>query len=111
MTWRRTNIAGELSRAGARVSRDGCIDGAARISSESTADMIVMGTVLSSTTKTTNLQQGVQAGIAVAKAHARLLLGVRLGILVLALLIAVIGTWKGVLPGTKRSTAQKGSDG
>ena len=70
------------------------------------ADMIVMGTVISSTSKTADFQGGVQAGIAFAKAHAGLLLGVRLGILVLALLIAVIGTWKGVLPGTKRSSAQ-----
>jgi hypothetical protein len=72
------------------------------------ANMIVMGTVISSTSKTADFQGGVQAGIAFAKAHAGLLLGVRLGILVLALLIAVIGTWKGVLPGTKRSTTQMG---
>ena len=70
------------------------------------ADMIVMGTVISSTSKTADFQGGVQAGIAFAKAHAGLLLGVRLGILVVALLIAVIGTWKGVLPGTKRSTSK-----
>jgi hypothetical protein len=72
------------------------------------ADMIVMGTVISSTTKTADFQGGVQAGIAFAKAHAGFLLGVRLAILVVALLIAVIGTWNGVLPGTKRGSTQMG---
>lgn len=66
------------------------------------ADMIVMGTVISSTAKTADFQGGLQAGIAFGKAHAGILLGVRLGILLASLLIAVIGTWKGVLPGTKR---------
>ena len=70
------------------------------------ADMIVMGTVISSTAKTADFQQGVQAGIAFAKAHAGLELGVRVGILVVALLIAVIGTFKGVLPGTKHRPSQ-----
>jgi hypothetical protein len=66
------------------------------------AEMIVMGTVISATTKSANFQQGVQAGIAFDKAHAGVLLAVRLGILLIALLIAVIGSLKGVLPGTKR---------
>jgi len=70
------------------------------------AEMIVMGTVISATTKSANFQQGVQAGLAFDKAHAGILLGVRLGILVVALLIALIGTLKGVLPGTKRSSSQ-----
>lgn len=65
------------------------------------ADMIVMGTVISSSSKAVGIQQGVQAGIAFAKGHAGLLLSVRLGILVAALLIAVIGTAKGLLPGTR----------
>jgi uncharacterized membrane protein len=75
------------------------------------ADMIIMGTVISSTSKAVGIQQGVQAGLTFAKAHATLLLTMRLGILVAALLIAVIGTWKGVLPGTRRSAPQPQAGG
>ncbi len=70
------------------------------------ANMIVMGTMISATTKAGDFQQGVRAGIAFDKAHAGVLLGVRLGILLAALLIAVFGTLKGVLPGTKPRSAQ-----
>ena len=70
------------------------------------ANMIIFGAVVQSTSDAHGFQQGYQAGLAFDKAHHGLLIIVRLGILALSILIAVIGTWKGVLPGTRRSAAQ-----
>ncbi|HEX2667779.1 MAG TPA: hypothetical protein VHP13_05350 [Gammaproteobacteria bacterium] len=52
-----------------------------------------------------NMQQGIDAATAFVADHAALLTTLRISILLLALLGAVIGTLKGVLPGTKKPPA------
>lgn len=66
---------------------------------------IIFGIVVSSTSNVTGYHQGMQAGLAFSHAHPDFAIGIRLVILVLAILIAVIGTWKRVLPGTRKKLA------
>jgi uncharacterized membrane protein YgdD (TMEM256/DUF423 family) len=52
-----------------------------------------------------NYQQGLQTGAAFTQAHAVALSAWRLIILVVSILLAVVGTLKGVLPGTRKQAA------
>lgn len=49
--------------------------------------------------------QGVQAMRAFTQTHHGLVATIRIIILILAILIAVVGTWKGFLPGTKKKAS------
>ncbi|MDE2236185.1 MAG: hypothetical protein KGL13_00265 [Gammaproteobacteria bacterium] len=67
---------------------------------------IIFGIVLSSTSNLSGYQGGVQAGLAFNHNHPSFVIGMRLLILALAILVAVIGSWKRILPGTRmKSTA------
>lgn len=63
---------------------------------------IVLGVVLTSAHHVAGYQEGLQAGQAFANEHAVLLSIVRWAIFIAAILFAVIGTFKGVLPGTRK---------
>ena len=63
---------------------------------------IVLGVVISSAQHVAGYQEGLQAGMAFAREHALLLSLVRWGIFIAAILFALIGTWKRVLPGTRK---------
>lgn len=52
-----------------------------------------------------NAEQGMQAANDFALAHAALFGAVRWGVFLVALLVAGLGTWKGVLPGTRKKPA------
>lgn len=69
--------------------------------------MIVIGVVVTSTSSgnPTTYEEGVQAGQAFAQAHALGLNLTRLGILLASIAAAAYGSWKGMLPGTKKSQA------
>lgn len=66
---------------------------------------IIFGIVISSTSNASGYQQGMQVGLAFSHAHPGFVIGMRLVILVLAILVAVIGTWKRILPGTRKKPA------
>lgn len=64
--------------------------------------MIVSGVLITSGGHATTMQEGMQAGIAFARDHAMALSLCRWGILIVSVAGAVLGTWKRVLPGTRK---------
>ena len=66
---------------------------------------IILGVVIAHTTGVThpeNFQQSMEAGRAFAQTHASALAVWRLVILMVSIVLAVAGTLKGVLPGTRK---------
>ncbi len=63
---------------------------------------IIFGIVIAAFNHSGDYQQGMQASLAFQQAHPTLVVIMRLAILLAAILIAVLGTWKGLLPGTRK---------
>lgn len=63
---------------------------------------VVLGVIIANTGDVTNIQEG----LAFAHAHATVLSLCRWGMLIVAVVFAVLGTWKRVLPGTKDKQAK-----
>lgn len=66
---------------------------------------IIVALVISSGTHLSNAQDAMQAGLEFARDHAVLLSVCRWGIFIVSIAGAVLGTWKRVLPGTKKKIA------
>jgi hypothetical protein len=64
--------------------------------------MIVMGVVISTGHPVAGYAEGVKAGIEFAQAHQTALSLFRWAIFILSVLFAAVGSWKGVLPGTRK---------
>lgn len=63
---------------------------------------IVFGIVFSSVQPVSGYHQGMQAAVAFSQTHHGLVVTINIVILILAILIAVLGTWKGFMTGTKK---------
>ncbi|MGH8369571.1 MAG: hypothetical protein ACRESC_01195 [Gammaproteobacteria bacterium] len=63
---------------------------------------VVLAVIIANTGDITNMQ----GGIAFAQAHATVLSLCRWSMLIVAVVFAVLGTWKRVLPGTKDKQAK-----
>ncbi|HET7921815.1 MAG TPA: hypothetical protein VFM15_03585 [Gammaproteobacteria bacterium] len=63
---------------------------------------IVLGVMISGSTHASTVQEGMQAGMAFAREHALALSLCRWGIFIVSVAGAVLGTWKRVLPGTRK---------
>ncbi|HET7649569.1 MAG TPA: hypothetical protein VFL15_02575 [Gammaproteobacteria bacterium] len=72
--------------------------------------MIVMGVVISSGHPVAGYAEGVKAGIEFAQAHQTVLSLCRWAIFILSVVFAVVGTWKGVLPGTRKKSVAPAAD-
>lgn len=62
---------------------------------------IIFGIVIATSHNAAGYQGGMQAAVAFGHAHPGFVIGMRLLILAIAILIAVIGSWKRILPGTR----------
>jgi uncharacterized BrkB/YihY/UPF0761 family membrane protein len=68
---------------------------------------IVFGMIAVHGVDTNDMQAGMKAGIEFAREHAVALSVCRWSIFVLSVLLAVFGTWKRVLPGTRKKQPEK----